>query len=578
LETVRKVLWRQGTHVTVTSVTTVLPREVFVRVLGINAIFHDPAAALVVDGLTVAAAEEERFTRRKHGKRPVAFSAWELPERAAAWCLDHRALDASELDAVAYSYDPGLCRPADELGVADAWDHLRTTYARRAPSFLATALPGLDPGAVTFVPHHVAHAASAGLAAPYRDSAVLVLDGRGEHVSHLAGVYRDGRLAILASQALPHSLGLLFEDVTEHLGFLRSSDEYKVMALASYGQPRHLDVLRDAVRTTGDGGFVTDPLDWDALAKRRRSGDPWTRDHADLAASVQQRLEEVLLELVRWLHAQTGERRLTLAGGVALNCVANTRVADEGPFEEVWVQPAASDSGTALGGALHVAEALGDRTTPMPGASLGRGWTDDELEAWLVTARVPYERPRDVAEAAAEVLAHDGVVGWFQGRSEYGPRALGHRSLLAHPGYAHNTERLNAVKGREEFRPVAPMVLLDRAGEIFTRGPLPSPYMLFVHDVDRRWRDRIAAVVHVDGTARIQTIDRRAEPLVARMLDAFERRTGLPVVVNTSLNTAGRPMVDDPRDALELFGSAPVDALAIGPFLVRRAGGGRGVS
>jgi carbamoyltransferase len=278
----------------------------------------------------------------------------------------------------------------------------------------------------------------------------------------------------------------------------------------------------------------------------------------------------VLLGLVRWLHEQTGDRDLTMAGGVALNCVANSRIAAEGPFERVWVQPAAGDAGTALGGALHVAGVLGDPVAPMPGADLGRGWTDEEIEAWLTTAKIVFERPRDVADAVAAELAGNGIVAWFQGRSEYGPRALGHRSLLAHPGHEANLERLNDVKGREQFRPVAPMVLVDRAADVFT-GPLPSPYMLFVHGVQPAWRDRIPAVVHVDGTARIQTVDRAAEPLVARLLECFERRTGLPVVVNTSLNTAGRPMVDDPRDALECFGSAPVDLLAIGPFVVRRA-------
>jgi carbamoyltransferase len=205
----------------------------------------------------------------------------------------------------------------------------------------------------------------------------------------------------------------------------------------------------------------------------------------------------------------------------------------------------------------------------MRGADLGRSWSDDELAAWLDRARVAYERPDDVAETIAEVLAGDGVVAWFQGASEYGPRALGHRSLLADPRRADNVERLNDVKGREQFRPVAPMVLEERAAELFD-GPLPSPYMLFTHRVRPEWLDRIPAVVHVDGTARIQTVDAAAEPLMARCLAAFERRTGVPVVVNTSLNTAGRPMVDDPRDALECFGSAPVDALAIGPFLVRR--------
>jgi carbamoyltransferase len=541
-----------------------------VRVLGINAIYHDPAAALVVDGEIVAAAEEERFSRRKHGKRPVPFSAWELPEKSAAWCLAEGGLTAADVDVVTYSFDPELARPAEELGLADPWDHLRTTYAQRAPQFLASALPGLDPGQVRYVPHHVAHAASAGLAAPHPESSVLVLDGRGEAVSHLAGRYAaDGSLTVLASQGLPHSLGLLYEDVTEHLGFQRSSDEYKVMALASYGVPRHLPVLREAVRVTGDGGFRTDPVAWDALAKRRGHGDEFDAEHADLAASVQARLEEVLLQLVRWLHEQTGDRVLTMAGGVALNCVANSRLAAEGPFETVWVQPAAGDAGTALGGALHVAAVAGERPAPMAGADLGRGWTDAELAAWLDTARWPYERPADLADAVAEVLAGDGVVAWFAGRSEYGPRALGHRSLLASPGRRETLTKLNDVKGREQFRPVAPMIRLDRAAEVF-EGPLPSPYMLFVHRVRPHWRDRIPAVVHVDGTARAQTVDPEQDQAVAALLAAFERRTGLPCLVNTSLNTAGRPMVDDPRDALELFGSAPVDALVLGPFLVRR--------
>jgi carbamoyltransferase len=444
-------------------------------------------------------------------------------------------------------------------------------YAEKAPSFLAHYLPGLREDRVRYVPHHVAHAASAGLAAPYPTNSVLVLDGRGEAVSHLAGRYTDGQLEVLASQALPHSLGLLYEDLTEHLGFLRSSDEYKVMAMASYGKPRFAAELEPFVHATGNGGFRTGRIDFSEFAPRLGAGDEWTEAHADLAASVQLRLEETLLDLVRWLHGRTGDTALTLAGGVALNCVANSRIHAEGPFEQIWVQPAAGDSGTALGGALAVASELGDLTAPMPGADLGRGWTDEEIEAWLTTAAIAYERPRDVADAVAEVLANNGIVAWFQGRSEFGPRALGHRSLLAHPGYEANLERMNNVKGREQFRPVAPMVLAERAAEIFGRGPIPSRYMLFVHDVAPEWRDRIPTVTHVDGTARIQTVDRAEQPLVARMLECFERRTGLPVVVNTSLNTAGRPMVDDPRDALECFGSAPVDLLAIGPFVVRRS-------
>ncbi|MDH6461711.1 carbamoyltransferase [Micromonospora sp. A200] len=549
------------------------------RVLGINAIFHDPAAALVVDGQVVAAAEEERFSRRKHGKRPVPFSAWELPELSAAWCLSSAGVDVDSLDAVAYSFDPGLCRDAADLGLADPWDWLRVDYARRAPQFLAAALPGLDPERVRFVPHHVAHAASAGLAAPPAgdDTAVLVLDGRGEVASHLAGVYRDGALSPLYSQELPHSLGLLYEDLTRHLGFLHSSDEYKVMALASYGRPKHLGLLRELVRVTDAGGFHVDRIDWASLAKAAEPGAELTEDHADLAASVQARLEEVVLDLARWLYdASGGASTLAMAGGVALNCVANARLAAEGPYRDVWVQPAAGDSGTALGAALHVAGTLGDRATPMSGADLGRGWSEEELEAELRRAALPYFRPDSIAAEAARVLADNGIVAWYQGRSEYGPRALGHRSLLAHPGDPATTARMNDVKGREQFRPIAPMVRAERFADIFD-GVFPSRYMLFVHRVKPEWRDHIPAVTHVDGTARVQTVHTDTEPLVAELLAEFERLTGLPVVVNTSLNTAGRPMVDTPREAMELFGSAPVELLALGPFAVRRGalGGGR---
>jgi carbamoyltransferase len=537
------------------------------RVLGINAIFHDPAAALVVDGQVVAAAEEERFSRRKHGKRPVPFAAWELPELAAAWCLESAGLRPDDLDAVAYSFDPGLSRDAAELGLADPSDHLRVDYARRAPQFLAAALPGLDPAQVRFVPHHVAHAASAGLSVE-EDSAVLVLDGRGEVASHLAGAYRGGRLETFQSQRLPHSLGLLYEDLTRHLGFLHSSDEYKVMALASYGEPRFLDLFRELVRATADGGFTVDRVDWDALAKARTADGEMTSAHADLAASVQVRLEETLLDLARWTYeASGGLSTLTMAGGTALNCVANARIAAEGPFDRVWVQPAAGDSGTALGAALAVTD---ERSAPFTTAALGRGWSDEELEAELRRAALPYTRPRSIAAEAARVLADNGIVAWYQGRSEYGPRALGHRSLLANPGDADTQTRMNNVKGREQFRPIAPMVRAERFDELF-EGVFPSPYMLFVHKVKPQWRDRIPAVTHVDGTARVQTVHTETEPLVAEVLAEFERLSGLPVVVNTSLNTAGRPMVDTPREAMELFGSAPVDLLAMGPFAVHRA-------
>jgi carbamoyltransferase len=348
------------------------------RVLGINAVFHDSAAAVVVDGRIVAAAEEERFSRRKHGKRAVPFSTWELPERAIDWCLAESGLEPADLDAVAYSYDPGLVDPTSG-GLDPAWEHLRTMYAERAPLFLRSLLPTYDPGRFRFVRHHVAHAASAGLAAPFGDCAVLVADGRGEATSALLGEYRDAKLDILAAQRLPHSLGLLYEDLTEHLGFARSSDEYKVMALAGYGAPRHLSAFRDLVHATHDGGFRTEPVDWSRYAPRRPPDGEFDDAHADLAASVQAVLEEVLLELCGWLWERTQNPNLALAGGTALNCVANTRLYDESPFRQVWPQPAAGDSGTALGAALAVAAEAGDRIEPMHSAALGRGFDDTEI-------------------------------------------------------------------------------------------------------------------------------------------------------------------------------------------------------
>jgi carbamoyltransferase len=538
-------------------------------VLGVNAVFHDPAAALVVDGTIVAAAEEERFSRRKHGKRCVPFSTWELPEAAGRWCLEAGGVRPDQLDAIAYSYDPQLAPPDGPNLWDNEYEALRTFYVRRAPNHLADLFPGFDRNRLVYVAHHIAHAASAYLAGPYRDCSVLVADGRGETTSYLAGRSRGGTFTPLARVALPHSLGLRYEELTMHLGFMRSSDEYKVMALASYGKPRWRAEIRRSMHATGDGGFVALPIDLAQFVAPRRDGEAFADEHADLAASVQAALQDVLLELVRWLHAQTGDRALVMAGGVALNVVANSAIAQEGPFEHVWVQPAAGDAGTALGAALYVAHARGDVVAPMTSAALGRDWSDAELAGFLDRANVAYSRPADIATAIAQVVADNGIVAWFQGRSEFGPRALGHRSLLANPRYAENLTRLNDVKGREQFRPVAPMTLLERAPTIFD-GPLPSPYMLFTHRVKPEWAPRLAAVMHVDGSARVQTIDRASEPLVARMLDEVGRLTGVPVVVNTSLNTAGRPMVDDPRDALECFGSAPVDALAIGPFLLRR--------
>ena len=384
------------------------------RVLGINAIFHDPAAALVVDGRVVAAAEEERFSRRKHGKRPVPFAAWELPVEAATWCLHEGGLHPSDLDAVAYSFDPKLCRPAEELGLSDPWDWLRQEYARRAPAFLADALPGLAPEKVHFVPHHVAHAASAGLAAPVDgDRAVLVLDGRGEATSHLAGVYQGSTLRPLATQQLPHSLGLWYEDLTAHLGFRRSSDEYKVMALAAYGQPRFLPMLRELVTTDGAGGFRVEPVDWSLLAKPR--GDEEAElgaEHADLAASVQARLTEVLQELAEWLYQEAdGPATLTMAGGVALNCVANAALAATGRFRQVWVQPAAGTPAPPGGGAAWRVR-VGTRRCRCSGRTWGGA---GRMRSWRRSCDGPHCRSPDRRRSRPRRRRCWPTMGWSPG-------------------------------------------------------------------------------------------------------------------------------------------------------------------
>src|SRR5579875_1389340 len=269
------------------------------RVLGVNAIFHDPAAAVVVDGQIVAAAEEERFSRRKSRKKPAPFSNWEIPELAATWCLAAAGIRPAELDAVAYSYDPALCPPVDGDVTSSPWDNspwegLRTLYAQHAGEFLARALPGLPESALEYVPHHVSHAASAYLCSPFESCAVLVLDGRGEATSHLAGHALSGKLDVLAAQRLPDSLGLLYERLTEHLGFRRTADEYKVMGLAAYGRPTYLEAFRELVRARGDGGFIVEAVDWSSFVSRRHAGEQITDQHADLACSVQRRLEEVL--------------------------------------------------------------------------------------------------------------------------------------------------------------------------------------------------------------------------------------------------------------------------------------------
>ena len=577
--------------------------------LGINAAYHDPAAGLVADGRVIAAAEEERFTHVKHGKRPVPFSTYELPFYAIDYCLREAGISLADVDHIAYSYDPFLLlgRYGNEAMITlplepsayptppeweAAWDPLFLSSIVNAPRHLVDGVPihlqarfrgskGSPSAAKNdyrwhFVEHHIAHAASAFLASPFQHAAVLTLDGRGEKATTGYGIGDGNQLHWIAQVNVPHSLGLLYEDVTSYLGFLRSSDEYKVMALASFGRPSYLSDFREIIRLEEDGQYTIAPLRLEErFGPARMKGGPLEQRHYDVAHSLQVALEETVLELARWLHAKTSMENLCMAGGVALNCVMNARVRDKGPFSHVWVQPAAGDAGTAPGAALWIdAQERGkvgdnERRYCMDHAFLGPAYTDDEIEQFLQWAKLPYRRLTAVADEVADLLMQDKVIGWFQGRMEFGPRALGTRSILASPLHASMQARLNEIKDREDFRPVAPVVLEEEAREWFANADV-SPFMLFVYDVLPDKADLIPAVRHVDGTARIQTINRQQNRPYYELIRAFQVRTGVPVLVNTSFNTRGEPIVCSPRDALECFWTSPLDALVIGSFLVEK--------
>lgn len=567
--------------------------------LGINAVYHDCAACLVSDGIVIAAAEEERFTRIKHGKRPLPFSTWQLPFHAIDYCLAEAGIALADVAHVAYSYDPKLLLgeydgratitlplepSAHESDWLSPWDPLFLSSIVNAPRQLASGAPhhlkkrfrGVahdGPYRWHFVDHHLAHEASAFLAAPFDECAVLTMDGRGELATTSYGFCQERRYRRLKQVNLPHSLGLLYESVTDYLGFLHASDEYKVMALASYGKPVYARQFHDVLQYRGDGDYAVRPAQWSELfGPARERGTEFTQRHMDIAASLQLVLEETVLKMAHWLHEETGAGKLAMAGGVALNCVMNARVRDHGPFDEVWVQPASGDAGTALGAALWTdaqQSRLSARRWRMEHAFLGPAYDDNEIEAFLLQSTLRYRRAADLPAEVADLLMRNKVIGWFQGSMEFGPRALGARSILASPLEAAMQQRLNQIKDREDFRPVAPVVLEEEAANWFVGGG-KSPFMVFVYDVRPDKAHRIPAVRHVDGTARIQTINRAQNPLYYDLLHAFAQRCGVPVLINTSFNTRGEPVVCTPRDALESFCATPLDALAIGSFIVEK--------
>lgn len=568
-------------------------------ILGINAAFHDTAAALVKDGRIIAAAEEERFTHIKHGKRPLPFSTWELPFHAIDYCLKTAGITMKDVDRIAYSFDPEGVTDASVYeddwlsdydvpaarAVYNGWDTLFTNYIRKAPDQLRDGYPhhlqkrladaGDLQGKWHFINHHLAHAASAFFPSPFTKAAVLTLDGRGEKATTGYFIGDGNQLKQLATVDMPHSLGMLYEKITTYLGFLHSSDEYKVMALASYGKPVYLEDFRSIIHVGHDGQYTIDDFDPEQWwGPGRKKDDPFGQLHHDIAHSLQKALEETVLKLADWLYQETQAENLCMAGGVALNCVMNAVIRDRGPFKNVWVQPAAGDAGTALGAAQWLdvqlnADSTGRYTAPMEHVYWGPEYTDEEIENFMRWAKMPYKRLTNIAKETAAILAEDKIIAWYQGRMEFGPRSLGSRSILASPIHPDMQARLNDIKDREDFRPVAPVVLEEDAGEWF-EGATVSPFMLFVYPVKEDKADRIPAVRHTDGTARVQTINQEQHRAYYDLIREFKALTGVPVLVNTSFNTRGEPIVCSPRDAIECFWTSPFDALIINSFILEK--------
>jgi carbamoyltransferase len=597
-------------------------------ILGISAYYHDAAAAIARDGWIVAAAQEERFTRRKHDPR--------FPANAIAYCLREAGLRLEDLDGVAFYDKPLLTFERlleNYIGVAPRG---RRSFTDAMPQWmkeklflrrgLRRALGGYE-GRIFFAEHHESHAASAFFPSPFREAAILTVDGVGEWATASYGVGRDGRIELHGELRYPHSLGLLYSAFTYHAGFKVNSGEYKLMGLAPYGRPRYADrILERLVHLRDDGSFKLDLTYFNFHRGRTMTNDAFSRlfdgppreleadvteREMDLAASVQQVTEEIVLRMARHLHRTTGLDDVCLAGGVALNCVANGRLVREGPFRRVWIQPAAGDAGGAVGVALVVQHHVfgvprtiagsgagsgngagngacdGDG---MQGAYLGPQFSDHDIESALDAAGALYEHlaPDELVERTARLLAAGKVVGWFQGRMEFGPRALGNRSILGDPRSPEMQSTMNLkIKFREGFRPFAPSILHEHAAEYFALDR-ESPYMLLVAPVQpahriaplngdhaltgfarlRARRSDVPAVTHVDHSARVQTVTAETNPLYHALLTRFHAHTGCPLLVNTSFNVRGEPIVCTPTDAYRCFMQTGIDALAIGRFLL----------
>jgi len=593
-------------------------------ILGISAFFHDSAAALIVDGHIVAAAQEERFTRKKHDPG--------FPANAVAYCLAEGKVNPNQIDYLAF-YDKPLLK----------FDRLLETYLAFAPAgfrsfrlampvwlkdkihlrrVLRKELKSAARAKFVFTEHHESHAASAFFPSPFQAAAILTIDGVGEWDTATIGVGEANRIRLLRELKFPHSLGLLYSAFTYYCGFKVNGGEYKLMGLAPYGQPRFAGAIRkQLVELKPDGslwmnldffnycqGLTMTNARFDKLfgGPPRPPESPLEQRHMDLAASVQVVAEETVLHMAREAHRLTGKRNLVLAGGVALNCVANGKLLREGPFDDIWVQPAAGDAGGALGAAAFVWHQLlenprapGGRDSQR-GSFLGPAFSNDEIARLLAEKQTPHKRfpgETELLDEVAGLLAAGKIVGWFQGRMEFGPRALGARSILGDPRNATLQSTMNLkIKFRESFRPFAPCVLRERAAEFFDfPANAESPYMLLVAAVRERFRAPISesdqrtmagdpdlrrrvnivrstlpAITHVDYSARLQTVDAERHARFYRLLKAFERRTGCPVLVNTSFNVRGEPIVCAPAEALRCFLLTDMDALVMEDFVLRK--------
>jgi len=582
------------------------------NILGLSAFYHDSAACLVRDGEIIAAAQEERFTRKKHDPR--------FPRQAAEYCLREGGAAIHDIDYVAF-YDKPFVK----------FERLLMTYLAIAPRGLTSFVQQMPAwlkeklfmrttirrelgyqGKVLFASHHQSHAAAAFFPSPFQEAAFITLDGVGEWATSAYGVGKDHRVEILKEINFPHSLGLLYSAFTYFTGFKVNSGEYKLMGLAPYGEPKYVNLIREKlIDLKEDGSFRLNLEYFDYCAGLRMTNEKFarlfggprrapetkiTQREMDIAKSIQVVTEEAILRIGRQVHRQTGMQRLCLAGGVALNCVANGRLLREGPFEDIWVQPSASDAGNALGCALlawhqilgheRVADSRRQKAT-----YLGPAYADEEIQAYLDAEHIPYMRfhsAEELCDRVAELVASEHVVGWFQGRMEFGPRALGSRSILGDPRSREMQSVLNLkIKFRESFRPFAPTVMIEHVSECFELDQ-ESPYMLLTapvkHDRLRELtpneenaqgfaklkviRSDLPAITHVDNSARIQTVDRRDNPLFHRLIERFRERTGCPVIINTSYNVRGEPIVCSPQEAFTCFMRTRMDYLVMGSFLL----------